>query len=63
MTAPRKSLGQNFLSDRTTAAAVVKGGRIGEGTLVVEIGPGKGFLTRALLAAGADVLFDDVNVE
>ena len=56
MTAPRKSLGQNFLSDKATARAVVKSGQIGPGTKVLEIGPGKGFLTRALLAAGADVL-------
>lgn len=56
MTAPRKSLGQNFLSDMTTARAVVKGARVSEGSAVVEIGPGKGFLTRALLEAGADVI-------
>ncbi len=56
MTAPRKSLGQNFLTDKTTARAVVKHGKIGQGTGVLEIGPGKGFLTRALVAAGADIV-------
>jgi 16S rRNA (adenine1518-N6/adenine1519-N6)-dimethyltransferase len=56
MTPPRKSLGQNFLSDKATARAVVKHGKIGPGTEVLEIGPGKGFLTRALIAAGADVV-------
>jgi 16S rRNA (adenine1518-N6/adenine1519-N6)-dimethyltransferase len=56
MTAPRKSLGQNFLTDKTTARAVVKHGKIGPESEVLEIGPGKGFLTRALVAAGADVV-------
>ncbi len=56
MTAPRKSLGQNFLTDKATSKAVVRCARIGAGTEVLEIGPGKGFLTRALVAAGAEVV-------
>jgi 16S rRNA (adenine1518-N6/adenine1519-N6)-dimethyltransferase len=53
---PKKSLGQHFLTDVATATAVVTAGRIGQGTRVVEVGPGRGFLTRRLLEAGAEVL-------
>ncbi|MEA2756144.1 MAG: rRNA (adenine1518-N6/adenine1519-N6)-dimethyltransferase [Aliidongia sp.] len=50
---PRKSLGQNFLLDArlTLKIARVTGDLVGIN--VVEIGPGPGGLTRALLAAGA----------
>jgi 16S rRNA (adenine1518-N6/adenine1519-N6)-dimethyltransferase len=53
--APRKSLGQNFLTDEEAARTVVRQAGIAPGSQVVEIGPGRGFLTRALLAAGAQV--------
>jgi 16S rRNA (adenine1518-N6/adenine1519-N6)-dimethyltransferase len=51
----KKSLGQNFLSDLETARKVVEAGRIGPGTEVLEIGPGRGFLTRFLVDAGASI--------
>jgi 16S rRNA (adenine1518-N6/adenine1519-N6)-dimethyltransferase len=53
---PKKSLGQNFLADPNTARRIVTLAEVGEGDLVVEIGPGLGSLTLALLDAGADVL-------
>jgi 16S rRNA (adenine1518-N6/adenine1519-N6)-dimethyltransferase len=50
---PRKSLGQNFLLDpRLIARIAAAAGKLGDAH-VVEIGPGPGGLTRALLAAGA----------
>ncbi len=49
----KKSLGQHFLTDPGSARAVVRHGRIGPDVDVLEIGPGKGFLTRHLMAAGA----------
>jgi 16S rRNA (adenine1518-N6/adenine1519-N6)-dimethyltransferase len=52
---PKKSLGQHFLTDVATAWAMIDAGRVTEGTPVLEIGPGKGFLTRDLIAAGATV--------
>lgn len=52
---PKRSLGQNFLSDEGTARAVLVHGRIESGSSVVEVGPGRGFLTRYILAAGAQV--------
>jgi 16S rRNA (adenine1518-N6/adenine1519-N6)-dimethyltransferase len=49
----RKSLGQNFLLDLNLTARIARAGGPLEGVTVVEIGPGPGGLTRALLAAGA----------
>jgi 16S rRNA (adenine1518-N6/adenine1519-N6)-dimethyltransferase len=52
---PKASLGQNFLSDVGTARAVVVHGQIGPDAPVLEVGPGRGFLTRYLLESGAQV--------
>lgn len=50
---PRRSLGQNFLFDLNLTARIAReAGPLADKT-VVEIGPGPGGLTRALLAAGA----------
>jgi 16S rRNA (adenine1518-N6/adenine1519-N6)-dimethyltransferase len=52
--AARKSLGQNFLLDLNLTARIARASGPLEGVSVVEIGPGPGGLTRALLALGAD---------
>jgi 16S rRNA (adenine1518-N6/adenine1519-N6)-dimethyltransferase len=49
----RKSLGQNFLLDLNLTARIARAGGPLAGVTVVEIGPGPGGLTRALLAEGA----------
>lgn len=49
----RKSLGQNFLLDLNLTARIARAAGPLHGMIVVEIGPGPGGLTRALLAAGA----------
>jgi 16S rRNA (adenine1518-N6/adenine1519-N6)-dimethyltransferase len=49
----RKSLGQNFLFDLNLAARIARAAGPLEGVTVLEIGPGPGGLTRALLALGA----------
>jgi 16S rRNA (adenine1518-N6/adenine1519-N6)-dimethyltransferase len=49
----RKSLGQNFLFDLNLTARIARAAEPLAGTNVVEIGPGPGGLTRALLALGA----------
>jgi 16S rRNA (adenine1518-N6/adenine1519-N6)-dimethyltransferase len=49
----RKSLGQNFLLDLNLTARIARAAAPLETTTVVEIGPGPGGLTRALLALGA----------
>jgi 16S rRNA (adenine1518-N6/adenine1519-N6)-dimethyltransferase len=51
----KKSLGQNFLSDSNFIAKIVDALDVNPGDDVVEIGPGRGALTRALLEAGASV--------
>jgi len=49
----KKSLGQNFLLDLNLTARIARAGGPLEGVTVVEVGPGPGGLTRALLAEGA----------
>jgi len=51
--AAKKSLGQNFLLDLNLTARIARSpGRLSDAT-VIEVGPGPGGLTRALLAEGA----------
>jgi 16S rRNA (adenine1518-N6/adenine1519-N6)-dimethyltransferase len=49
----RKSLGQNFLLDLNLTARIARAAGPLEHAVIVEIGPGPGGLTRALLALGA----------
>ncbi|ATQ68405.1 MULTISPECIES: 16S rRNA (adenine(1518)-N(6)/adenine(1519)-N(6))-dimethyltransferase RsmA [Methylosinus] len=48
-----KALGQNFLFDLNLTARIARAAGPLEGATIVEIGPGPGGLTRALLAEGA----------
>ncbi|MEM7240089.1 MAG: rRNA adenine dimethyltransferase family protein, partial [Pseudomonadota bacterium] len=49
----KRSLGQNFLMDLNLTGRIARAAGRLEGATVVEIGPGPGGLTRALLAEGA----------
>jgi 16S rRNA (adenine1518-N6/adenine1519-N6)-dimethyltransferase len=49
----RKSLGQNFLLDLNLTARIARAAGPLDGVTVIEVGPGPGGLTRALLALGA----------
>ena len=49
----KKSLGQNFLFDLNLTARIARAAAPHEAAVIVEIGPGPGGLTRALLAEGA----------
>ena len=51
----RRSLGQHFLLDPNLTGRIARSARIAPGAAVLEIGPGPGGLTRALLATGANV--------
>lgn len=58
---PRRRFGQNFLTDDHAAARIVGclAARPGEG--VLEIGPGRGAITRSLVAAGARVAAVEID--
>jgi len=51
--APKKALGQNFLFDLNLTGRIARAAGPLDGATIVEIGPGPGGLTRALLAEGA----------
>ncbi|MDP6214726.1 MAG: rRNA adenine N-6-methyltransferase family protein, partial [Acidimicrobiales bacterium] len=62
---PKRSLGQNFVVEPNTVRRIVELAEINSGDRVVEIGPGVGSLTLALLEEGARVTaveIDDVLV-
>lgn len=51
--APKKALGQNFLFDLNLTGRIARAAGPLDGVTVMEVGPGPGGLTRALLSAGA----------
>ncbi len=53
---PNRTLGQNFLIDRNALDAIVKAAGIKAGMSVLEIGPGLGVLTEAMLECGVSVV-------
>lgn len=54
--APKKSLGQNFLIDKNLVGKLVTAAGVGEGDLVLEVGPGTGTMTGVLLDRGCRVV-------
>ncbi|VAX24324.1 SSU rRNA (adenine(1518)-N(6)/adenine(1519)-N(6))-dimethyltransferase [hydrothermal vent metagenome] len=55
MRGKQKKLGQCFLVDESVTHRIVTEASVGSGAKILEIGPGKGILTRALLDAGFTV--------
>lgn len=53
---PKKSLGQNFLIDGNIVRKILEEARVTSNDYVLEIGPGLGSLTEALVMEGAEVL-------
>ena len=49
-------LGQHFLTNPGIAVRIAEAGQVRKGDLVLEVGPGKGILTEALLNKGARVI-------
>lgn len=63
---PKKALGQNFLIDANLVHKLADASGAGAGDTVLEVGPGTGVLTEALLARGCRVIaveLDDVLAE
>ena len=58
---PKRSLGQNFVVEPNTVRRIVELAGVGPGDQVVEVGPGVGSLTLALLEAGAAVTAVEVD--
>ena len=52
---PSRALGQNFVVDPNTVRRIARLAAVGEGDQVVEVGPGLGSLTLALVETGARV--------
>ncbi len=59
----KKSLGQNFLMHRQTAERIVEASGVTENDTVLEIGPGTGMLTRALLSKAKKVIALEADFE
>ncbi|MFO7279591.1 MAG: 16S rRNA (adenine(1518)-N(6)/adenine(1519)-N(6))-dimethyltransferase RsmA [Thermoanaerobacterales bacterium] len=53
--APSRALGQNFVADPNTVRRIARLAGVGPGDRVVEVGPGLGSLTLALVETGAEV--------
>ncbi|MEJ1088429.1 16S rRNA (adenine(1518)-N(6)/adenine(1519)-N(6))-dimethyltransferase RsmA [Microbacterium sp. Mu-80] len=58
---PTKKLGQNFVVDANTVRKIVHAAGVEPGERVVEIGPGLGSLTLAILEAGASVTAVEID--
>lgn len=55
----KKSLGQNFLNDENIIDKIVKYAEIGKDTLVIEIGPGSGALSKKIIPlSGYTILYE-----
>ncbi|MEO0077375.1 MAG: 16S rRNA (adenine(1518)-N(6)/adenine(1519)-N(6))-dimethyltransferase RsmA [candidate division WOR-3 bacterium] len=58
---PRKALGQAFLTHEPTADALVEALNVSSSDVVLEIGPGKGALTRRLARVAARVIAVEID--
>ncbi len=60
---PKKSLGQHFLSDRRVAGRIVDAADIGTDDVILEVGPGKGALTKLLVQRAGRVVAVELDEE
>jgi 16S rRNA (adenine1518-N6/adenine1519-N6)-dimethyltransferase len=58
---PAKALGQNFVHDANTVRRIVRAAEVGADDVVVEVGPGLGSLTLALLPVVARVVAVEID--
>ena len=57
----KKSLGQNFLHDKNIIEKIVTNNSIKDNDLVIEIGPGKGALTKELKRFGSQIICYEID--
>jgi len=60
---PSKRRGQNFLLDPDIVQRIVKAAKVAEGDAVVEIGPGLGILSQAVLDRGANLTAIEIDAQ
>lgn len=60
---PKKFFGQHFLHDQSVVEAIVAAAHISKNDIVLEIGPGKGVLTRRLVEEALRVVAVDIDGE
>lgn len=58
----KKTLGQHFLRSDKAVREIVEAGKVVPGDIILEIGPGEGVLTSALLSKGARVIVIEMDV-
>ncbi len=58
---PSKSLGQNFVIDSNVCTKIVRTAAVGPTDIALEIGPGLGSLTLALLESAASVVAVEID--
>ena len=58
---PTKKLGQNFVIDQNTVEKIVRTSNVSKDSIVLEVGPGLGSLTIALMATGAKVIAVEID--
>ena len=57
----KKSLGQNFLTDKNILLNIVKAANIKDNSLVIEVGPGSGNLTKEIANVATNVLCYEID--
>ena len=57
----RRERGQNFVADPNTVRRIAELSQVGSGDLVIEVGPGLGSLTLALVETGATVVAVEID--
>jgi 16S rRNA (adenine1518-N6/adenine1519-N6)-dimethyltransferase len=60
---PKHRFGQNFLHDKNQLKKLVEAAHVQAGDVVLEVGPGTGTLTEALLETGATVIACELDVD
>ena len=58
---PTKKLGQNFVVDSNTCRKIVKSAGVGPDDVALEIGPGLGSLTLAMLESAREVIAIEID--